>query len=129
MIVTNNDLWRRLNAIGVKIDYLIALQTKESQEMSKLDDEIAQLQKDVSGLTGVVQSAEALIGGIQGQIDAAVQAALAAGATQPQLQALTDLSAALEAQAAGLAQAVAAGTPPVPTGPTGPTGATGPTGP
>lgn len=88
--------------------------------MSQLDDKIAALQAEITNETTVVNSAIALINGISGQIAAAVAAALAAGATPAELQALTDLQTALASNDAALAAAVSANTPPPPPPPPGP---------
>ncbi len=81
---------------------------KVAQQMSQMDDEIAQLQTDVTALRGAEDSAIALINGIAQKIADAVAAALAAGATPAQLQAVLDLSTAVKTDAADLAAAVAA---------------------
>ncbi len=81
---------------------------KVATQMSQMDDEIAVLQTDVTALRGAEDSALALINGIAAKIQAAVAAALAAGATAAQLQAVTDLSTAVKTDAADLAAAVAA---------------------
>lgn len=83
--------------------------------MSQLDDKITALQASVTAESAVIDSAVTLIGGIQGQIQAAVAAALAAGATPAELQSLTDLGAAIDAKKTALAAAVAANTPAAPT--------------
>lgn len=80
-------------------------------EIMALADNITQLQADVAQLTTVDASAEALINGFAAQLVAAVAAAQAAGASPAQLQALTDLSTAIETQSSGLAAAVSANTP------------------
>lgn len=79
-----------------------------------LPDLIASLTAEVSNDTTVMTSAITLINGISAQITAAVNAALAAGATPAQLQAITDAVAQLKANDAGLAGAVAANTPAAP---------------
>lgn len=76
--------------------------------MAQMDDEIAQLTADVTAERGAVDSATQLINGISAKVDAAVAAALAAGATPAQLQALTDLSASVKTQTSDLSAAVAA---------------------
>ncbi len=81
---------------------------KVATKMSQMDDEIAQLQTDVTALRGVEDSAIALINGIAQKIADAVAAALAAGATPAQLQAVSDLSTAVKTDADDLAAAVAA---------------------
>jgi len=57
---------------------------------------------------GVVDSATALINGLAARIQAAVDAAVANGATAEQLQPVTDEVAALKAKSDALAAAVAA---------------------
>ncbi len=79
---------------------------------SALDAAITQLQSDVTALQTIDASAIALINGIAAQVTAAVQAALAAGATPAELSAMSALDASLQANAAGLAAAVTANTPP-----------------
>lgn len=69
---------------------------------------IQQLVDDVNELKGVVPSAVALINGIGAKIAAAVQEALANGATAAELEPLTALSTEIDAQTAALAAAVAA---------------------
>lgn len=85
-----------------------------------LDDAISTLNAEVTREKTVTDSAIALINGIQTRIDAAVAAALAAGATQAQLKAITDLSAGLKTEDDNLAAAVQANTPVVVTPPSGP---------
>jgi len=80
--------------------------------MSQLDDDIAALTTAVSDENTVIDSAIALINGIQAQIQAAVQAALAQGATPEELQAITDAVNSIGAKKQALADAVAANTPP-----------------
>lgn len=85
--------------------------------MSQVDDAITALQASVANLTTVDQSAITLIQGIGAQIQAAVDAALAQGATPAQLQSLTDLKSAIDAQDDALASAVSAATPAAPPAP------------
>lgn len=95
---------------------MIAAEFKHlGDRMSALDDAIADLTTKIAALTAVDESAAVLIGGIGGQITAAVDKALAAGATPEQLAAMTDLSAKLESETTSMAAAVAAGTPAAPT--------------
>lgn len=82
--------------------------------MAAIDDKIAALQAEVTRETTIEKSAVALIQGISGQIAAAVQAALAAGATTAQLQSLTDLQTTLAANDDELSAAVTANTPATP---------------
>jgi hypothetical protein len=76
--------------------------------MSPILDPLA---KEVARAVQVEQSAEKLINGIQGIVDAGVVKAMADGATAAQLAPFTDLSAALAAEDTALAEAVAANTP------------------
>ncbi len=94
--------------IQQKLDKIISTQDKHGKLMAQIDDEITQLQADVTAAKGAQDSAIALINGIAGKIAAAVQAAQAAGATTAQLQALTDLHTAVTAETTSLATAVAA---------------------
>ena len=73
-----------------------------------------QLTAQVAETTGVEASAIELINGIQSRIAAAVQAAIANGATTEQLQPISDLSTAMEAQTQALAAAVIQANQPVP---------------
>lgn len=79
--------------------------------MSKLDDAITALQSQVANDTAVESSAITLINGIAARIQAAVDAALAQGATPAELQSITDLGTALTTSSTALAAAVAANTP------------------
>lgn len=82
--------------------------------MSQLDDAITALQAEVTQETTVEKSALALIQGIPAMIESAITAALAAGATPAQLQAITAVAATINANDTELAAAVAAGTPSAP---------------
>ena len=73
---------------------------------TEMAGELAALQAQVAANTDVIESAITLIQGIKAALDAAI----AAGNPQ----ALADLSAALGAEDAKLAAAVAANTPPAP---------------
>ena len=79
--------------------------------MAALDDKITALAAQVERDRTVNASAVTLINGFQARLDAAVAEAKAAGATDAQLTALTDLSTALANQQDALASAVAANTP------------------
>lgn len=74
-------------------------------------EQIAQLTAQVNKANTVEKSAQTLIEGIKARIDAAVAAALAAGATAEQLQPLSDLGIALDTESDSLAAAVQANTP------------------
>ena len=82
--------------------------------MSAIDDSIKSLTDAVAAQTTVDASAVTALSGIAQMLKDALAAAAAAGATAVQLQALTDLSASISANNAGLANAVAANTPPAP---------------
>lgn len=71
---------------------------------------------DISQATSVNRSATQLINGIAGRIDAAVQAALAKGATEAELQPVSALADELEASSKELSDAVVANTPTPPDG-------------
>ena len=77
-----------------------------------LQDQIAQLQADVAAQQSVVSSAVTLITGLKTSLDKAIADLQAAGVTAEQTQALSDLSATLEAETSSLSAAVAANTPP-----------------
>lgn len=72
------------------------------------------LEAQVTSTVGVMQSAVALISGFAAAEAAAIQQALANGATADQLAPLTTLNTQLKAQTDALAAAVAANTPPAP---------------
>jgi hypothetical protein len=76
-----------------------------------LDDALTQLQADVTSENTVIDSAVTLLNGIPAMIADAVAKATAAGATPAELQAVTDLSAAIQAKAQALSAAVVANTP------------------
>lgn len=96
------------------ITLLNRLEGKVTTNMAVLDDKLAALQAEVTRNTTVEKSALALLQGIPALITAAVNAALAAGATPAQLQAITDLSTSLATNDDELAAAVAANTPAAP---------------
>ena len=102
---------RRRDTIMSKLDDIsFRLQQLETR-MSALDNKIADLTADVEGMVGTVNSAILLINGISDRVAAAVAAALAAGATTEQLEAIDGLGRDLRDSAEGLATAVAANTP------------------
>ncbi len=82
--------------------------TNLEYDMAQIDDEITQLTADVAAEQGAVDSAVAMLNGISQKIADAVAAALAAGATPAQLQAITDANTAIAAQTTALSSAVAA---------------------
>jgi len=69
---------------------------------------LADLTAAVTNIVGVAQSAEAALNGVAARIQAAVDAALANGATAAELAPVQDEVNALNAEAANLAAAVAA---------------------
>lgn len=83
-------------------------------KMAALDDAITALTAKVASNTTVLESAITLINGIQAQITTAVKAALAAGATPAELQAITDLGTSLDNEDTKLAAAITANTPTAP---------------
>jgi len=89
----------------------LLLKRKVLTMSAELDAKISALQAAVSRDTVVEQSAITLLAGLKTQLDAAIAAAAAAGATPEELQALTDLSATLDSNATGLSEAGAANTP------------------
>jgi hypothetical protein len=101
----------QLATLGGQVAQVLAALAKEAQLMAQIDDELTDVATKVAAEGGVIDSAAALLNGIQGRIDAAVAAALAAGATQTQLQAVTDLSTGIGNKTDELSAAVLAGTP------------------
>ena len=100
-----------LAKINAKLDMVLSIIQKEEKLMALLDDDITALQAEVAADTVAENAAIKLINGIQAQIETAVAAANAAGATPAQLKAITDLGATLTANTTALAAAVAANTP------------------
>ena len=74
-------------------------------------EQVTALTTEVTNATTVMASAETLIDGFSARLTAAVDAALANGATAEELQPLTDLGSALDAESGKLAAAVTANTP------------------
>jgi hypothetical protein len=70
----------------------------------------AEVVREITETRGVIQSAVTLINGISARIQAAVEAALANGATAEELAPVTEALAALDADANELAAAVQANT-------------------
>lgn len=120
---TDGDLDRKLDLILARISEIHLLLHKVFSHMSQIDDELAALKQAVNDEATVEASAIALMNGIPNLISTAVDAALAAGATPVQLQAVTDLITQVQSQSGGLAAAVTTNTPaapapnPVPTEP------------
>ena len=84
-----DEILNRLRHLTQKVDTI----------MSKLDDAIAALNTAVAKETTVTASAIAAFNGIPKLITDAVNAALDAGATPQQLQAVTDAATAIQADA------------------------------
>jgi hypothetical protein len=89
---------------------IITNQQELLKKMAVLDDKLAQLTADVAAQTTVFNSAVAALNGIPALIATAVTAALAAGATPAELQAVTDANSAIEANNQALAAAISANT-------------------
>ncbi len=84
---------------------------------SQLDAAIQSAQAAATKNTDTEDSAIIVLNSIPAMIKAAVDAALAAGATPAQLQAINDVAAKLTAKSADLAAAIAANTTPPGPGP------------
>lgn len=69
---------------------------------------------ETTDVEGALDSAVTFIGGVPGLIDAAVQKALANGATAEELKPLGQLSTDLKAKSAAIRDAIAANNPPPP---------------
>lgn len=106
-----DNVEERLNRIEKLLQKLLTFTQGEILEMAALDDAITALTAEVANDTNVISAADTLINGISAQITAAVNAALAAGATPAQLAALTAVTTTLTNNDASLAAAVAANTP------------------
>ena len=91
------SLQKQINSLTMEIQ-------KMSGTQSQLDEAIANLQAQVTAETNETVAAVKLINGVPQMINDAVQQALAAGATPAQLQAITDASNTLAANAQGLYQ-------------------------
>lgn len=91
-----------------------------SETVDTLAAEITKLQADVAAASTVEDSAVALISGFSAQLQAAVAAAQAAGATPDQLQSLNDLGAAISGKTDALSAAVVSQTPAAPANPAAP---------
>lgn len=78
--------------------------------MSALDDKITDLTDAVTAEDTVVDSAITFIQGVPALVQAAKDAALAAGATETQLAALTNLKTGLDAKSQALKDALTANT-------------------
>jgi hypothetical protein len=112
---SNREVREELAALRVSIQFLTEAIRKQTEifimSQTALDTALAALAAQTEANTSAIASAEMVIGGIAGQVKAAVDAALAAGATPAQLAAVQALSDKLKTDDAGLAAAIAANTP------------------
>lgn len=106
-----NRIERGLHTLHHDTARIVALVTEGNAKMSDMDDRIAALTASSGRLTGLVESAISVINGINQMVKDAVDAALAAGATPAQLQAVTDVTTGLDQEGDKLAAAIPAGTP------------------
>lgn len=106
-VLVANLLQQQLGRIEQKLD---AAKTQESSDMAILDDKIQALTDQVTRNTTVIGGAKTMISGFSQQLADAVTAAKAAGASDAQLQSLTDLGTALKSSDDDLAAAIAANT-------------------
>ena len=90
----------------------LVMLAKMEKTLAQIDDEITQLQADVASEGTTIDSAVTFIQGLSAQLQAAIAAAAAAGATPAELQALTDLDTAVTAKTQELAAAIATPAPP-----------------
>ena len=87
---------------------------QENQNMPDLQAIVDDITAKWNDLKALVDQAESALAAVPQRIADAVAAAQAAGATPEQLQALTDLSAAMSTEAGELTSAIASQAPPVP---------------
>lgn len=90
------------------------LSTQVQRMSGTLDTVIAQLVADVTAQSGVIASNTTLLQGISAQLQAALAAAQAAGATAAQLAQLTALDQSIQANTTALVDAAAANPLPTP---------------
>jgi len=93
---------------------LLAIRTEIQTMSGTMDAAIADLTAKVNAQTEVDSAALTLIQGIPAMIQTAVDAAIAAGATQSQVAAITELGTRLAGASQPLADAVVANTPAAP---------------
>jgi len=84
---------------------------------NNIDDVIAQLGETVTAVKGVLDQATAFVLGVPALIQAAVDEARQAGATEEQLSAFATLKTNLEQETTELAQALSEVSPPAPAPP------------
>jgi len=88
------------SALDAKLDTLLAGQARLEEKMSALSDAIAGDQAAVAALDAKIELMEAAVKAFPAQLQAAVDQAVAAGATPEQLAALAQLQADATAKAA-----------------------------
>lgn len=115
----HNAIACQIARLKVSTDALAAVVTAGVQSSfatgdSAMNPILQQLADAVTASTTVMASAVTLINGFSARLDAAVQAALAGGATADQLAPITDEVAAMKSSADALAAAIQANTPATP---------------
>lgn len=105
-----DDLINLIAKIAVPAGFYERIEEMSGSMQSVIDG----LRANVARLTSVEDSVQAFVEGVPAMIQAAVDQALAAGATPEQMQALTDLNAQLSAKVEELAGDVTANTPAAP---------------
>ena len=108
-------VFQRLSRIEAKLDRLLILAGKEVSMANALDQKIADLQGDLNKLSDAETSVKALLVQQNQMLADAIAAAKAAGATDAQLQQLTDLHTGIAGKIDALAADVLANTPAAPT--------------
>lgn len=93
------------------LDEVHKLRMEIRQMSESLSNKIETLKADIAAQTSEVASVKTFVAGLSTQLSTAIAAAKAAGATDDQLQELTDLDGAVKANTADLASAVVANTP------------------
>ncbi len=88
-----------------------AEETQETRDMSAISTQLADLQAKLKANTDTVGSIETFVVSVPKLISDAVAAAIEAGATPEEVQALTDLATGLQNNTDGMIAALAAGTP------------------
>jgi len=110
LVARGNELSAETAALQVAIDKNQTRRLPREQIMATATEQISTLTAQVTTATTVEKSAQTLIEGIKARVDAAVAAAIANGATAEQLQPVSDLSAAMDAESTALQAAVTANT-------------------
>jgi hypothetical protein len=97
-----------------QLSNIVTILKRIETKMSLLDDKLNAVIANVTDENTVIDGAITFINSVPGLIQTAVTAALAAGATPAQLQAVTDLGTAITNKSSALKTALVAGTPPAP---------------